>query len=467
MNNSLELSILHFDMKALIPKANFLINLLPSISSMGYNAILVEFEDKFPYKSIPEIVHPDCWTIKEFTQLKLEAKKCNIQIIPLLQCAGHLDYVLKHKKFKHLREGDAPKDSTNEWCLKDNTEPLAIFKSMAQELLDFFPDSKYFHIGADEYNFSHQCSKCANSDKFLLYLNHVEECRKFIASHDKEVVLWDDVFRKRNHPKLDKLLSKVIPCIWQYTTVDEKIIQKMCQIAPVVWSASKIQNEPFYRGLGAQDKVMDNVDLWAKMHEKYPIKGHIATIWGRNHGLSPLAQTLVESFYMIGYQGYTNTYGLISNKEDFRKYFAQKYFNVNDIPFVDYFHYNPQKVTTLLEETLKIASQNQGILKVWQNFNSIDELWTYCDMCFGSNMALYKDYINMVAPDDMTYNFLDGVKITKEKAKDIRNKITSELEDIFMPILLQEYLSSRLDGMLATNNFWEDIITKAIAGKKL
>jgi hypothetical protein len=67
----------------------------------------------------------------------------------------------------------------------------------------------------------------------------------------------------------------------------------------------------------------------------------------------------------------------------------------------------------------------------------------------------------------MTYNFLDGVKITKEKAKDIRQKITTELKDIFMPVLLQEYLSSRLDGMLAINNFWEDIITKAIAGKKL
>lgn len=48
MSHSLSMRILHFDMKAMISRAHFMLELLPEISAMGYNALLVEFEDKFP-----------------------------------------------------------------------------------------------------------------------------------------------------------------------------------------------------------------------------------------------------------------------------------------------------------------------------------------------------------------------------------------------------------------------------------
>ena len=138
MNNVIPMRILHFDMKAMIPKADFMLKLLLEIAKMGYNALLVEFEDKFPYESIPEIVHPDAWNREEFTLFRDTAKKCGISIVPLVQCAGHLDYILKHDKFRHLREGNPPRESTNEWCLHNAEEPFRIFSAMAKEIIELF-----------------------------------------------------------------------------------------------------------------------------------------------------------------------------------------------------------------------------------------------------------------------------------------------------------------------------------------
>ena len=459
--------ILHFDMKAMIPKADFMLKLLPEIAKMGYNALLVEFEDKFPYESIPEIVHPDAWNREEFTLFRDTAKKCGISIVPLVQCAGHLDYILKHDKFRHLREGDPPRESTNEWCLHNAEEPFRIFSAMAKEIIEFFPDSTYFHIGADEYNCKVPCSRCQDSNRFEQFLDHVLNCTELVKNAGKKVVVWDDMFRKHDSEKLNSFLAQVVPCVWQYIGVNEEFIKHMVQISPEVWGASKIQNDPRYRGLGAQDAVMTNVDDWADMTEKYKISGLVATIWGRNHGLSPLAQTLPESFYMMGYQGYTMTHGKITDREKFRKKFACDFFGLDDMPWVDNFYYRPAAVAEQLLEVSSIAQRNHEILNIWSCFNAIDVFWEYCDMCFGNNMASYQDYIRMLAPDDVTFNFLDGVRITRERAEELKKRFRSELGRLFTPALLEEYLGSRLDGLLAVNDFWAKIIQSAIDGKNI
>ena len=467
MSKFIQHRILHFDMKAMIPTADFMIKLLPEIAAMNYNMLLVEFEDKFPYKSMPEIVHPDAWTLAEFAEFRDCARANNIDIVPLVQCAGHLDYILKHEKYRHLREGDPPDDCINEWCLHDAAEPFAVFKNMVQEILDFFPDSEYFHIGGDEYNCNHECSRCHGSDRFDQFLDHVLNCTALVRDAGKKVVIWDDMFRQHNSAKLETLLKQVVPCVWQYITINEEFVERMCKVSPEVWGASKIQNNPGYRGIGAQDAVMTNVDDWALVAERYPVKGLVATVWGRNHGLSPLAQTLPESFYMIGYQGWSMKFGKITDRTAFRKDFAQKFFGLDDMPWIDKLEYQPENAAKGIQLAQEKASRNQEILKVWELFNALDCLWVYCDMCFGSNMASYPDYIRFKAPNDITFNFRDGVRITAERAEELRIRLQNELAGLFTPYLLSEYASSRLDGMLAVNDFWRDIIEKAIANKNI
>lgn len=467
MNRPLPLRILHFDMKALIPRADFMIRLLPEIASMNYNAILLELEDKFPYRSMPEIVHPDAWSRTEFAAFREAAAANGIEIIPLLQCAGHLDYILKHEEYRHLREGNPPRDATNEWCLADTAQPMEIFQKLSTEILEVFPDCRYFHIGADEYDCNHPCSRCGDRDRHELFVDHVSECNAFIRNTGRKVVVWDDMFRKRDSEKMRQLLRDSVPCVWQYIGVDESLVSRMCSLSKEVWGASKIQANPKCRGLGPQDAVMDNVDAWSAVHEKYPLTGHVATIWGRNHGLSALAQTLPEAFYMMGYQAEALSHGIVSDRTAFRKSFAKEYFGLPDMPWIDDIGYRPEKAAAGLVAALKSATRNQEILTIWETFNSIDQLWEYCDTCFGNDMAHYPAYITGMASDDITFNFKDGTKITKERAEALRHTIGEALCPFFTPALLEEYLASRLEGLLAVNEFWRKHIEDAITSKRI
>ena len=132
---------MHIDLKGLAPKAEYAWKLMDDLQSFGYNHILMEFEDKFPFECCPEIVHQGAYTKAELAGFE----RRNLSVIPLLQCAGHLDYLLSHEKYAFLRD----KERTYQWDLS-NEQAFDLWRQMAEEILGVYPDAKYFHIGADE-----------------------------------------------------------------------------------------------------------------------------------------------------------------------------------------------------------------------------------------------------------------------------------------------------------------------------
>ncbi len=95
----------HFDMKAMIPKIDYALTLVDEIADEGINALLVEFEDKFPFDVTAGTHHPCAWTKEEFRRFAEKCSSRNVELIPLLQSVGHLDYLLKYPKFRDLRDG--------------------------------------------------------------------------------------------------------------------------------------------------------------------------------------------------------------------------------------------------------------------------------------------------------------------------------------------------------------------------
>ena len=73
---------IHFDMKAMIPRADFALELLNILAEQGVNAILLEFEDKFPFETTPAMHHKSAWSKDEFRKFAAHAQKCGIEIIP-------------------------------------------------------------------------------------------------------------------------------------------------------------------------------------------------------------------------------------------------------------------------------------------------------------------------------------------------------------------------------------------------
>uniref|UniRef100_A0A914NB66 Uncharacterized protein n=1 Tax=Meloidogyne incognita TaxID=6306 RepID=A0A914NB66_MELIC len=57
---------MHFDFKGAPPKPSYFISLLPLLQSMGFNGLLIEWEDMFPYKGkLANAINGDAYTMNE------------------------------------------------------------------------------------------------------------------------------------------------------------------------------------------------------------------------------------------------------------------------------------------------------------------------------------------------------------------------------------------------------------------
>jgi len=66
---------------------------------------ILEWEDMFPYYGELEIISAkDCYSKEDVATMLSLAKENDLKVIPLVQTFGHMEFVLKGPKFKHLRE---------------------------------------------------------------------------------------------------------------------------------------------------------------------------------------------------------------------------------------------------------------------------------------------------------------------------------------------------------------------------
>ena len=456
---------LHLDMKSLFPKAEYLFSLLERFAEMGYTHILLEFEDKFPFDAYPDSTHPAAYTKAGFQAVAAKCRTLGIGVIPLLQCAGHLDYFLKEPAYRKWSENN----DTFQWCLS-NPETLKVWQTMAEEILEIFSDCEYFHIGADEVKLKAPCSRCIGKDPFGLYLGRVRACTDFLRRKGRKVLVWDDMFRNHDLKLSGDLLRQVVPCVWQYGEVDEKIIRRYAEAGVCYWAASRIQTNERYLGMGRQRAMQQNADDWAEIQRKYPAEGHIGTLWGRIQSLYPINTTLPQAMYMAAYLAETLKNGGIASRKEFNRNFAETFFGLPDLDLdsiVYGFGNEPELVKEKLELRLGKAPRNGDILEIWHAFNEIDRLYWYIDMCFRSNDALLAQYRAGRATTAMLNNFLDGVRITKERTEALRGELDRVLEKYFPRIQLDEFKSQRFDSMLEINERWGRILEESARGEHL
>ena len=94
---------------------------------------MMEYEDMFPYTGALEPVRAgNAYTVRELEDLlSYITVDLKLQVIPLLQTFGHMEFVLKLEKFRHLREVD---EFPAVICPAKN-ESFALIKEMANQVV--------------------------------------------------------------------------------------------------------------------------------------------------------------------------------------------------------------------------------------------------------------------------------------------------------------------------------------------
>ncbi len=210
--------IVHLDLKGAPPKASYYEELFPLLSRYGASGLLIEYEDMFPYNGELEIVAADnAYTVTEIKQILELAKSHRLTVIPLIQSFGHMEYVLKHSTFAHLRE--VPESPQG--CHAIGEETLKVIHAMIDQVLELHPNVKNIHIGGDEvYTMgksqeSKQWMKKENRSKDELYLHHMLGVLKHVRDQYPSVIpiMWDDGLRNIDAKTLVVSYNSVFPRI--------------------------------------------------------------------------------------------------------------------------------------------------------------------------------------------------------------------------------------------------------------
>ena len=149
--------VVHLDFKGAPPLMPYLKSILPLLKEAGATALLVEYEDMFPYWGrLKNISAKNAYTIEEIRNLQKWAKKFGMMVIPLVQTFGHLEHALKLADFYDLREVSAYPQSL---CPSRNGS-WHLVTDMIDQITELHSDAKWLHIGCDEVFQLGMCSIC-------------------------------------------------------------------------------------------------------------------------------------------------------------------------------------------------------------------------------------------------------------------------------------------------------------------
>ena len=288
---AVEIRGVHLDLKGCPPTPKRLIGLLDVFAAARYNAVLVEWEDSFPWTVDTRFRSETAYTPAQVEAFHAAAKERGIQIIPLVQCLGHMETPLNLPDYAHMREVEHRSGGLN---------PLApgareLVENMVDDVLALTPGLTYFHLGGDEaWSLgTHPDTKAfiEKHGKGALYLHHVEPILDKLNSRGVRPILWHDMMREWEPEALRKLSKKADLLVWGYGGVPgrdgdshmgREVIERFGQHGVPLWGGTA------YKGASGNDADRPNLAMhqenalgWANVAKKHEMKGVIATAWSR------------------------------------------------------------------------------------------------------------------------------------------------------------------------------------------
>ncbi|MDP6490418.1 MAG: family 20 glycosylhydrolase [Kiritimatiellia bacterium] len=280
----------HLDLKGVPPTAERLLSLLDLFAAARYNVVLVEWEDSFPWTVDERFRSPTAYTAAEVTAFCEKAAALGLELIPLVQCLGHMETPLSVPGYEKLREIPDFEAGLN---------PLApgardLIQGMVDDVLTLMPGVKHFHLGGDEARTFGQNPETRayveEHGKGALYLHHVEPILDNLKARDIRPILWHDMMIDWDSAALRALAAKCDLMPWVYggdpaaagAHCNRAIIERFSEHGFTLWGGAA------YKGAEGYDADIPDVALhvenalaWVAVAREYDFVGVVATAWSR------------------------------------------------------------------------------------------------------------------------------------------------------------------------------------------
>ena len=290
--NSFAVRGFHLDLRIEVMPMPALKAFAKKLSGEGMNTLIMEWEGTYPFASHPMIPNRYAYSKAEIVDFIKYCNGLGIDVIPLQQSFGHVEYILRNERYKDLREDQ--KDYS-QVCPLQTTQDSLLFSDLYKELASTHT-SKYIHIGGDEtYLLGHdeRCrKKVAEVGKSRLYIDYIRMLCNIVIKMGKTPVMWADIAMK--YPEAISLLPKgTILVDWNYGWSMNNFgdHQKLMQSGLEVWGAPSIRSYPDNYFLTQWEKHFNNIKTFVPVCRTLGYKGMIMTSWSTSGGYSSVFET--------------------------------------------------------------------------------------------------------------------------------------------------------------------------------
>lgn len=214
----------HLDLKGVMFRPSYIPRLLADLAGQGINAVVVEYEDIFPFEGINIACDKSVvWSRKTLRRFLDEARRNRIEVIPLQQCLGHFEYIFRWNRYRHFALDRAYPSTLD----IDNPKARAFLFEMLRQVLEAHLASRYIHVGMDEAHALVTYCKKHGKDVVEVFLNHLAGICDLCERYGKTPMIWSDMLEDHMNARSLKLFAqfkdRVILCPWDYASAGDRI----------------------------------------------------------------------------------------------------------------------------------------------------------------------------------------------------------------------------------------------------
>ena len=305
-NNSEDFAVkaFHVDLRTEVMTLSALKDLAKQLSDIGVNTMVMEWEGTYSYDKHATLSNKYAYSREDIQSFVSYCSSLGIDVIPLQNCFGHVEYILRHDRYSAIREDNK---EISQVCPMKEQEAKAIFTEIFTEMAALHP-SQYFHIGGDETYLLGSCPLCSAKaeaeGKSKLFVDYVKVMCDIVTSLGKTPVLWADILLK--YPEsADQLPKDAIFIDWNYGWKRDRFgdTERLIDLGIPMWGAPAIRSHPDNIYITQWEKHFDNISTFIPDCRKAGYNGIIMTSWSTSgtYGFSYDTNWEVISMFPIRY----------------------------------------------------------------------------------------------------------------------------------------------------------------------
>ena len=270
----------HLDLRIQVMTPQALHEFAEELAGFGINTLVMEYEASYPYEKHATISNHLAYSREEVKDFIAHCEQLDIDVIPLQQCFGHMEYILRNDRYAELKED---KKEISQICPIRVEKNSNLFFELFQDMASMHP-SKYIHIGGDETYLLGHCELCsrkaAQEGKSKLFVDYMKMICNQVIQLGKTPVMWADILLK--YPEAaEELPKETIFIDWNYGWKTNHFgdIGALQQKGFSFWGAPSIRSHPDNWYITEWKKHFENQRDFIPYARKADYSGMVMTSW--------------------------------------------------------------------------------------------------------------------------------------------------------------------------------------------